>query len=120
MKYFQVLLQVLLLCGVSVAGNQLALLLPIKIPGSIVGILIVFLFLKLGWLPLSWIEAGATLLVSELLLFFVPSVVGIINFSDILWSQSFGLLAVIVASTLIMLAFIHLMTGLLAQYREEE
>lgn len=118
MKYIKVLLQVLLLCFISLFSNEIAPLLPVKIPGSIIGILVVFILLERRWLPLNWIESGASLLISELLLFFIPSVVGIMQFSDVLWPQSLGLFTVITVSTLTMLSFIYLMTVFLGYCRE--
>ncbi|CUH94914.1 putative membrane protein [Propionispora sp. 2/2-37] len=118
MKCIKVLLQVLLLCFISLLSNEIAPLLPFKIPGSIIGILIVFVLLERQWLPLNWIENGANLLISELLLFFIPSVVGIMQFSDVLWPQSLGLFTVIAVSTLAMLSFIYLATVFLGYYRE--
>lgn len=110
--------QIIFLYALSAVGTYISGFLPIKIPGSILGIIFLFIALQQRWLPLTWVEDGANLLIGELLLFFVPSVVGITQFVDLIWQDWRGLGIAILVSTLSMLSFIYLMTGVLGKVRE--
>ncbi|MFD3259240.1 CidA/LrgA family holin-like protein [Paenibacillus lentus] len=103
-------LQVILLFFISMAMNQLAELLHLPIPGSILGIIVIFALLKTNVIKLTWIEQGANLLLAELLLFFIPSAVGIIKYIPLLESDGVRILVVVVSSTFIVM----LSSGLIA------
>lgn len=104
------LLQVILLFFISIAMNQLAELLHLPIPGSILGIIVIFALLKTNVIKLTWIEKGANLLLAELLLFFIPSAVGIMKYIPLLESDGVRILVVVIASTFIVM----LSSGLIA------
>lgn len=119
MKYLRLLFQIAFLCGVSLVGNILSQVLYIKLPGSIIGMIILFLLLELKIVELKQIEAGANFLLAELLLFFIPASVGIIEYRDSFSNYSvLGLLITIVFSTATVLGFILLVTGLINRYRK--
>lgn len=103
-------LQVILLFFISMAMNQLAELLHLPIPGSILGIIVIFALLKTNVIKLTWIEQGANLLLAELLLFFIPSAVGIMKYIPLLESDGVRILVVVVSSTFIVM----LSSGLIA------
>ncbi|AZK45807.1 CidA/LrgA family holin-like protein [Paenibacillus lentus] len=104
------LLQVILLFFISITMNQLAELLHLPIPGSILGIIVIFALLKTNVIKLTWIEKGANLLLAELLLFFIPSAVGIMKYIPLLESDGVRILVVVIASTFIVM----LSSGLIA------
>jgi Putative effector of murein hydrolase LrgA len=54
------------------AGIWLASLLPITIPGSIIGMLLMFVLLALQILPAKWVNPGCVLLIRYMALLFVP------------------------------------------------
>lgn len=103
-------LQVILLFLISVAMNRLAELLHLPIPGSILGIIVIFALLKTKVIKLTWIEQGANLLLAELLLFFIPSAVGIMKYIPLLESDGVRILVVVISSTFIVM----LSSGLIA------
>lgn len=103
-------LQVILLFFISMAMNQLAELLHLPVPGSILGIIVIFALLKTNIIKLTWIERGANLLLAELLLFFIPSAVGIMKYIPLLESEGVRILVVVVSSTFIVM----LSSGLIA------
>ncbi|PSC77341.1 CidA/LrgA family protein [Mammaliicoccus sciuri] len=57
-------------------------MLDITIAGSIVGLALLFLLLLTGILPKRWIEVSANKLINVMILFFVPSIVGIMDIAD--------------------------------------
>jgi holin-like protein len=54
-------------------------------------------------LPLSWVRAGARWLLAEMLLFFVPAVVAVVNYAQLLMVDGWRIFAVIALSTLMVL-----------------
>lgn len=102
--------QVTILFFISIAMNRLAELLHLPVPGSILGIIVIFALLKSKVIKLTWVEQGANLLLAELLLFFVPSAVGVIKYIPLLESDGVRILIVVIASTFIVM----LSSGLIA------
>jgi holin-like protein len=112
MKFLIGILQVAILLVIFLIGNQIRKYTHAPLPGSIIGLIILFLLLQLKIIKMDWIEQGASWLLSELLLFFIPAAVGVINYQQAIGSKWGKLFVVIVLSTLTVMAF----TGLTAQF----
>ena len=70
----------------------------------------------MNWLKLTHIEQGADLLLAELLLFFIPPVVGVIQYQDLLIASGWKILLLILISTaLVMMASVSTIRLLLKQ-----
>lgn len=69
------------------------------VPGGVLGMLVVLLALLKGWLPLSMFKSGARWLLAEMLLFFIPAVVAVVEYPELMMSTGLRILAVIVVST---------------------
>lgn len=54
-------------------------------------------------IPLSWVRAGARWLLAEMLLFFVPAVVAVVNYAHLLLVDGWRIFSVIAISTLMVL-----------------
>lgn len=76
----------------------------LPLPANIVGMLILFIVILTGILPVKFVKRGSIFLLSEMLLFFVPAVVAIVNYFDILENEGLRIIAVIALSTIIVLA----------------
>lgn len=97
------------------AGIFVSSLLPITIPGSIIGMLILFVLLALQILPAKWVNPGCYLLIRYMALLFVPIGVGVMQYFTLL-SQQFGPVVVsCTISTLVALVVVswcsHLVHG---------
>lgn len=88
------------------AGNTISALLPVTIPGSIIGMLILFALLSTQILPAKWVKPGSSLLIRYMALLFVPIGVGVMNYYDELRTQYGPLLVSCVVSTLIVLVVV--------------
>jgi len=88
------------------AGNAIAVLLPITIPGSILGMLTLFALLATQILPVHWVKPGCHLLIRYMALLFVPISVGIMNYTDILSAQFGPIVVSIVVSTFLVLTIV--------------
>ncbi|MBX9297688.1 CidA/LrgA family protein [Chromobacterium piscinae] len=96
--------QVLLLSLVWMAANQLShRFLPVM-PAGVLGMLLVLAGLWSGLLPVDWLRQGARWLLAEMLLFFIPAVVAVVQYPDVILSAGVRLLLVIVASTALVMA----------------
>ena len=79
MKIFVTIIQIALLVVFYLVGDWLQRLLHLPIPGSIIGMLLLFICLLIKAVPLKWIETGAGFLLTHLTLFFIPVTVGVMN-----------------------------------------
>ena len=104
----------------SLAMNQIAQWLQLSIPGSILGIAVVFILLETGIIRLSWIELGANWLLAELLLFFIPAAVGIMNYFPLLQSDGLQILIVVVLGTTAVMAGSGLTAALISKRKERK
>jgi holin-like protein len=112
------LLQVAGLTAFSMLINKLTPLLHIPLPGSIIGMVILFLLLESGVISLNWVEVGASWLLAELLLFFIPSAVGVMKYSSLLEANGLQLLAVVLVGTFAVIAGSGLLTGAIYKVKE--
>ncbi|KWX73696.1 holin [Paenibacillus riograndensis] len=112
------LLQVAGLTVFSMLINLLTPFLHIPIPGSIIGMILLFLLLESGIIRLNWVEAGASWLLAELLLFFIPSAIGVMKYSKLLESDGLQVLAVVIVGTFAVMASSGLLTGAISKAKE--
>ena len=97
------------------AGTFLASLLPITIPGSIIGMLILFVLLALQIIPAKWVKPGCSVLIRYMALLFVPIGVGVMQYYDLLKAQYGPILVSCFISTLVVFLVVswssHLVHG---------
>jgi holin-like protein len=104
MKIFTITVQILFIYIFLFLGTAVKAILPIPIPASMVGLLLLLLSLLLGIVKLEWIEQGGNWLLAELLLFFIPSAVGIINYNELFSLQGIGSILMVGVSTFIVIS----------------
>jgi len=97
-------LQLVLFISVFIASEQLVNWLHLPLPANIVGMLLMLMLIALRILPLRWVKAGASWLLAEMLLFFIPAVVAVVNYADLLQMEGWRIFVVIAVSTLLVLA----------------
>jgi holin-like protein len=98
-----IVIQVLFLHVFLFLGIVLKHFIPSPIPASMYGLLLLFLALVFHVVKLEWVEQGAGWLMAELLLFFVPSAVGIVNYQQIISLQGLEIVVLITISTMIVM-----------------
>ncbi|WP_066318686.1 CidA/LrgA family protein [Bacillus sp. FJAT-29814] len=103
MKFGVIILQVLLIHIFLFLGAAAKAIIPLPIPASMFGLAILFLALCLKIVKLEWVEKGANWLMAELLLFFIPSAVGIVNYDEILSFQGAEIVFLIGISTILVM-----------------
>lgn len=99
----------LLLC--QLAGEALAALFALPVPGPVIGMAILLLGLVATSGPSSHLEAVSGGLLAQLALLFVPAGVGVVLYLDLIARQWLPLAGAILGGTLVTIAF----TGRLMQ-----
>lgn len=100
--------------------NKFVAAIHLHIPGSILGIILMFFLLQLKLIRLEWVELGANLLLAELLLFFIPSAAGIIQYTNLLYDSGIRILLVVILSMVIVMSCTGLFAQSLAKRRERK
>lgn len=93
-------------------GELLTWALRLPVPGNVVGMVLFFLGLRTGLVPLRAVERVADGLLAVLALLFVPPGVGLVLYLDLLQAEWLPIAAGTVISTYLVLA----VTGLSAQH----
>lgn len=112
MKIIQICVQILIITTFLLIGNTIHSYAHLPIPGSVIGLVLLFLALYLRIIPLKLVDVGAKLLTAELLLFFIPSAVGIMNYPDLFGIVGIKLIIIIFISTV----FVMMGTGVTAHF----
>ncbi|EJV60885.1 MULTISPECIES: CidA/LrgA family holin-like protein [Bacillus] len=103
MKYVTLLLQVGVLYVFSLVGTWIQKVFHLSMPGSLIGMLMLFLLLATRILPLKWFEEGAEKLIIFLPLFLIPSTTGLMEYGSFLFSKGSVIFLLVVASTIVTL-----------------
>ncbi|UZX68785.1 CidA/LrgA family protein [Yersinia ruckeri] len=104
LQRMQVLVQVVLYVGLFVISEQLVRVFHLPLPANIVGMLLLLALFVLRIMPMGWVKAGSRWLLAEMLLFFVPAVVAVVNYAQLLLVDGWKIFAVIAVSTTLTLA----------------
>ncbi|MCM3626982.1 CidA/LrgA family holin-like protein [Paenibacillus glycanilyticus] len=112
MRYLvKLILQILFFIGLSWLMNRLAEWLHLPVPGSVLGMLLLFILLQARIIPRRFVESGSDWLIATMLLFFIPPAVGIIGYRQLILSSGVQIALVIALGTIIVM----LCSGLVAQ-----
>ena len=108
--------QIIIILAVWSCADVLQKLLNLPVASGVLGFFLLLFLLEMKWLKLAHVERGADLLLAELLLFFIPPVVGVIQYQDLLITSGWKILLVILISTaLVMMVSVYSVRLLLKQ-----
>ena len=108
--------QIIIILAVWSCAYVLQKLLNLPVASGVFGFFLLLFLLEMKWLKLAYVERGADLLLAELLLFFIPPVVGVIQYQDLLITSGWKILLVILISTaLVMMVSVYSVRLLLKQ-----
>jgi holin-like protein len=102
------------LLGFYGAGEALASVARLPVPGSVVGMLLLAGVLQAGWLPLDVVRPAAEFLIRIMGLLFVPPGVGLVVYFELIGREWVPITAAAIASTLSVL----LVAGVMQQRME--
>lgn len=103
--------QITLIIAISFGGELLNRLIPLPIPGSIYGLLILFLLLLTGIVKLHQVKAVGDFLLTLMPIMFIAPIVGLIEYFDTCRDFIVPILLVATVSTLLVM----LVTGHVSQ-----
>jgi holin-like protein len=103
------------------AGVLLQKWLHIPLPGNLLGMLLLTLCLAAGWVKLDHVEQASSLLLKHMLLFFVPILVGVAHYFDLLKQSLWPvLIALLAGPPLVMLTSGGILQRYINQRRRKE
>lgn len=104
LKYLgRLLCELAVLLAIYLLGCQLALWLPWPIPGGVIGLALLLLSFALGWVKPAALQLGAGLLMAEMLLFFIPALMSLLDYGALLRQDGWRIMLVIGISTLMVM-----------------
>lgn len=102
-KFSRLLAELGVLLLLYLLGCQLSAWLHWPIPGGVVGMALLLLVFATGRVKPATLQTGATLLMAEMLLFFIPALMSLLDYGPLLRSEGWRILLVIGASTLLVM-----------------
>lgn len=97
------LAQAAAICLLAWLAHGLVLFFDLPLPGGVVGLGVLFLLLSLKWVPEQSLQAGAAWLLGDLLLFFIPPVISVIQYEAVLEQYGARMLGFLVAGSVTVL-----------------
>lgn len=95
--------QCAILFGCLALGELIVYLTGIKLPSSILGMLLLTLFLQLGWIKLQWVQGLSDFLVANLAFFFIPPGIALMLYFDLIKAELLPIAVSIIVSTILVL-----------------
>ncbi|WP_340610580.1 CidA/LrgA family protein [Xenorhabdus bharatensis] len=86
-----------------IVGNFTSAHLPFSLPGSIIGLLLLFCLLALQIIPAHWVKPGCNLLIKNMTLLFLPIGVGVMQYYPQLSQQIVPIALSCIISTVIVM-----------------
>ena len=117
MKYLR---QFLIIILVSCIGELLNFLIPLPIPASIYGLLIMLFLLTSKTLRLDAVKDAADFLIKIMPVMFIPAAVGLITYWEQLQPMLIPMCIIIVVSTILVILTTGKFTDLILKTKEEK
>ncbi|CAM1633481.1 LrgA/CidA family [Bartonella apihabitans] len=93
-----------LLCAFWISGEVITWALNLPIPGAIIGMVLALLALASHKLSILSMKRGADWLIAEMLLFFVPAVLALLNHKEFIGLLGIKILVVILGGTFVVMS----------------
>jgi len=103
--------EIVIILGCLVLGNTVRHLTGLSIPGSVFGMIILLIFLKIGILKSIHVKKFSNFLLDHMGFFFVPVGVGIALYLDLIKAELLPILGASLISTLIILCVVGFVSG---------
>ena len=100
--------QLLVLIVIYVVGEQLVQFFQVPLPGSVVGMVLLFVLLTTGIIKVSQINETVSFLLKHMAFFFIPITVGLLNYGELFQNSGIVLLGSLIVSLVIALGVFRL------------
>lgn len=115
-KLGKTVVQFIVICFFYQLGVCIQQAFHLFIPGSIIGMFLLFLLLMTNMLRLEWIEDGSHVLLRHLPMLFLPATIGIIKYKSLASFYGFQLIFIVIVSSIM----VFVISGKTAQYFAEK
>lgn len=116
-KALRLLVELAILCALFLLGGQLATWLGWPIPGGVMGLVLLLLLFASGVLKPAMLQLGAGWLMAEMLLFFIPALMSLLDYGALIRDEGWRILLVIAVSTLMVMVVTALTVELVCRWR---
>nr|WP_158893287.1 CidA/LrgA family protein [Pseudomonas sp. BAV 2493] len=92
------------LCGLGAlwaVGTWLATSFALPVPGGVVGLVMLLVLLAARIVEPEWLQGGVRLLLGEMLLFFIPALLSLLDYGPLLRQEGVRILLAILLSTVL-------------------
>lgn len=103
LRWLQTPFQIALLAAIWLLADITVRTLHLPLPANLTGMLLLLVCILLGVVKAQWFSAGARWLLAEMLLFFVPAVVAVVNYQELLLQEGWRIMVVLIVSTVLVL-----------------
>lgn len=102
-RFTRLLIELIALLAIYLLGCQLAVWLTLPIPGGVVGLGLLLATFASGLIKPAALQLGAGVLMAEMLLFFIPALMSLLDYGVIVRDEGWRILLVIGVSTLLVM-----------------
>lgn len=103
LRWLQTPFQIALLAAIWLLADIAVRTLHLPLPANLTGMLLLLVCILFGVVKAQWFSAGARWLLAEMLLFFVPAVVAVVNYQELLLQEGWRIMVVLIVSTVLVL-----------------
>ncbi|HZG29703.1 MAG TPA: CidA/LrgA family protein [Ensifer sp.] len=103
MMHVSAVMQIALLILIWQAGEAVVHLLNLPVPGSVIGLFFVLALLATGRINVVSLRSGAKFLLAEMLLFFIPAVLAVLDHREFLGLLGLKIFAVILVGAIMVM-----------------
>jgi len=115
-KALRLIVELAILCSLFLLGGQLASWLGWPIPGGVMGLALLLILFASGVLKPAMLQLGAGWLMAEMLLFFIPALMSLLDYGSLIREEGWRILLVIAVSTLMVMVVTALTVELVCRW----
>ncbi|HLR09540.1 MAG TPA: CidA/LrgA family protein [Bacillota bacterium] len=104
MQYLKIAIHLAVLYGIFRVGQFIQDVFDLFIPGSVIGMVLLFVLLMTNSLNVRWIEEGTQFMIRHLNLFFIPATVGIMDYFHVFAGKGILLIFIVLSSTVLVMS----------------
>lgn len=102
-KLARLVTELAVLLGIYLLGCAISAWLSWPIPGGVIGMALLLLAFAIGGVKPAMLQMGAGLLMAEMLLFFIPALMSLLDYGGLMRNDGWRILLVIGMSTLMVM-----------------
>ncbi|AUZ61180.1 Holin-like protein CidA [Pseudomonas sp. XWY-1] len=116
-KALRLLVELAVLCALFLLGGQIASWLGWPIPGGVMGLALLLILFASGVLKPAMLQLGAGWLMAEMLLFFIPALMSLLDYGALIREEGWRILLVIAVSTLMVMIVTAMTVEMVCRWR---